>query len=143
MVNFWIQFAISPTCWDETWLMNELNANTANQVFIFQNSVSVNSGTSAKQREWKCSGCIMYFVTCKESWYSPKKSSLFLLWIVNTKTILPHSQNKKNASLAAQKISIKDFFKETAEVVTFTEEILNGKLHFVCSFPTIMTISIP
>ena len=32
------------------------------------------------------------------------------------------------------KFSIKDFFsKETADLVTFTEEILNGKLHFLCS----------
>ena len=33
--------------------------------------------------------------------------------------------------------SIKDFFgtcdQETGESVTFTEEILNGKLHFLCS----------
>ena len=38
------------------------------------------------------------------------------------------------------KFSIKDFFskcdpnlRETADLVTFTEEILNGKLHFLCS----------
>ena len=32
------------------------------------------------------------------------------------------------------KFSIKDFFsKETADMVTFTEEILNGKLHFLWS----------
>ena len=43
------------------------------------------------------------------------------------------------------KFSIKDFFsksglfrflqfpQETADLVTFTEEILNGKLHFLCS----------
>ena len=42
---------------------------------------------------------------------------------------------------AAQKMkfSIKDFFckcdqpRETADLVTFTEKILNGKLHFLCS----------
>ena len=35
--------------------------------------------------------------------------------------------------VTAQKIkfSIKDFV-ETADLVTFTEEILNGKLHFLC-----------
>ena len=32
------------------------------------------------------------------------------------------------------KFSIKDFFsKFPADLVTFTEEILNGKLHFLCS----------
>ena len=33
------------------------------------------------------------------------------------------------------KYSIKDFFSkcETADLVTFIEEILNGKLHFLCS----------
>ena len=39
------------------------------------------------------------------------------------------------------KFSIKDFFskcdricvEETEDLVTFTEEILNGKLHFLCS----------
>ena len=38
------------------------------------------------------------------------------------------------------KFSIKDFFskcvqipQETADLVAFTEEILNGKLHFLCS----------
>ena len=30
------------------------------------------------------------------------------------------------------KFSIKDLSQETAEMVTFTEEILNGKLHFLC-----------
>ena len=30
------------------------------------------------------------------------------------------------------KFSIKDFFS-TADLVTLTEEILNGKLHFLCS----------
>ena len=33
------------------------------------------------------------------------------------------------------KLSIKDFSskQETADLVTFTEKILNGKLHFLCS----------
>ena len=37
------------------------------------------------------------------------------------------------------KFSIKDFsskcaqIRKTADLVTFTEEILNGKLHFLCS----------
>ena len=34
------------------------------------------------------------------------------------------------------KFSIKDLafsIKQTADLVTFTEEILNGKLHFLCS----------
>ena len=30
------------------------------------------------------------------------------------------------------KLSIKDFFSK-CEQITFTEEILNGKLHFLCS----------
>ena len=35
----------------------------------------------------------------------------------------------------AQKMmfSIKDFFSKCDQIHTFTEEILNGKLHFVCS----------
>ena len=38
------------------------------------------------------------------------------------------------------KFSIKDFFinvtkSATADLVTFNEEILNGKLHFLCSMP--------
>ena len=48
----------------------------------------------------------------------------------------------KRYSVTAQKMkfSIKDFFSkcdqirmETADLVTFTEEILNGKLRFLCS----------
>ena len=31
------------------------------------------------------------------------------------------------------KFSIKDLKLETADSVTFTEDILNGKLHFLCS----------
>ena len=31
------------------------------------------------------------------------------------------------------KFFIKDFHQVTADLVTFTEEILNGKLHFLCS----------
>ena len=30
------------------------------------------------------------------------------------------------------KFSIKDFFSKSVNVVTFTEEFLNGKLHFLC-----------
>ena len=45
------------------------------------------------------------------------------------------------------KFSIKDFFsncgfghiQETADLVTFTEEILNGKLNFLCSVTTTFT----
>ena len=38
------------------------------------------------------------------------------------------------ASGTAQKMkfSIKDFFRKSDQI-TFTEEILNGKLHFLCS----------
>ena len=47
----------------------------------------------------------------------------------------------------AQKIkfSIKDFFskydqiRRTADLVTFTEEILNGKIHFLCSVSSVYT----
>ena len=37
--------------------------------------------------------------------------------------------------LTAQKMrfSIKDFFSKAADLVTFTEEILNAELHFLCS----------
>ena len=31
------------------------------------------------------------------------------------------------------KFSIKNFLKKTADLVTFAEEILNGKLHLLCS----------
>ena len=31
------------------------------------------------------------------------------------------------------KISIKGFFSKAAALVTFTEEIFNGELHFLCS----------
>ena len=31
------------------------------------------------------------------------------------------------------KVSIKDFFSKYEETVKFTEEILNGKRHFLCS----------
>ena len=31
------------------------------------------------------------------------------------------------------KFSIKDFFSKPADLVTFTEEILNGIFHFLCS----------
>ena len=50
----------------------------------------------------------------------------------------------------AQKIkfSIKDFFRKctvpqfTVDLVTFTEEILNGKLHFLCSVRSLVKVSI-
>ena len=35
------------------------------------------------------------------------------------------------------KFSIKDFFSKCDQCVTFTEEILNGKLHFLYSVMTI------
>ena len=31
------------------------------------------------------------------------------------------------------KFSIRDFFSKCADLVTFTEETLNGKLHFFCA----------
>ena len=34
------------------------------------------------------------------------------------------------------KFPIKDFFSKTADLVTFTEEILNGKLQFLCGVST-------
>ena len=33
--------------------------------------------------------------------------------------------------------------QETGDVVTFTEEILNGKLHFLCSFICVRTETYP
>ena len=43
------------------------------------------------------------------------------------------------------KFSIKDFFRkcdcETADLVTFTEEILNGKLYFLCSIASMRNFS--
>ena len=48
------------------------------------------------------------------------------------------------------KFSVKDFFskydqipnlQETAALVTFTEEILNGKLHFLCSCSFFFSLS--
>ena len=35
--------------------------------------------------------------------------------------------------LTAQKMKFSQFPQETEYLVTFTEEILNGKLHFLCS----------
>ena len=56
---------------------------------------------------------------------------------------IPQAPNNKwvNANNTAQKMkfSIQDFFskcdqiRRPADLVTFTEEILNGKLHFLCS----------
>ena len=42
---------------------------------------------------------------------------------------------EKCLSITAQKMkfSIKDFFSKRSYLVTFTEEILNEKLHFLCS----------
>ena len=54
------------------------------------------------------------------------------LWYIFSQKILTHTAQK-------MKFSIKNFSSEcdqihrTAELVTFTEEILNGKLHFLCS----------
>ena len=49
------------------------------------------------------------------------------------------SKNKRYTA-PKMKLSIKDFFskcdqirKNTADLVTFTEEIVNGELHFLCS----------
>ena len=39
------------------------------------------------------------------------------------------------------KFSIKDLKLETADSVTFTEDILNGKLHFLCSNYSFITFS--
>ena len=44
----------------------------------------------------------------------------------------------KERTAQKMKFSIKDFFRkcfpqETADLVTFTQEILNGKIHFLCS----------
>ena len=47
-----------------------------------------------------------------------------------------------------RKFSIKDFFSKcivpqfTVDLVTFTEEILNGKLHFLCSVRSLVKVSI-
>ena len=55
-------------------------------------------------------------------------------WMAASILILP----LKERTAQKMKFSIKDFFskcfpQETADLVTFTEEILNGKLHFLCS----------
>ena len=49
------------------------------------------------------------------------------------------SKNKRYTA-PKMKFSIKDFFskcdqirKNTADLITFTEEIVNGELHFLCS----------
>ena len=56
-----------------------------------------------------------------------------------TKTLLFHCTKMK--------FSIEDFFSKydqihTADLVTFIEEILNGKLHFLCSVLSIFCLSI-
>ena len=50
---------------------------------------------------------------------------------VNTKWVLSAQISAFNTIITAQKM--KFFIKETADLVTFTEEILNRKLHFLCS----------
>ena len=44
-----------------------------------------------------------------------------------------HLQETSSKSTAQKmKFLIKDFFSKCADLVTFTEEIFNGKLHFLC-----------
>ena len=48
------------------------------------------------------------------------------------------NQMTKTSPAQKMKFPIKDFFEFLqfpANLVTFTEEILNGKLHFLCSDP--------
>ena len=54
--------------------------------------------------------------------------------------LLDNSTPNVNCTAQKMKFSIEDFFskydpnlQETTDLVTFTEEILNGKLHFLCS----------
>ena len=53
--------------------------------------------------------------------------------LINDETFIEIVNGFKTAFTAQKiKFSIK-FSKETADLVTFTEEILNGKLRFLCS----------
>ena len=42
---------------------------------------------------------------------------------------------KKATKILEEPSQFPDCTKKTADLVTFTEEILNGKLHFVCIIP--------
>ena len=50
---------------------------------------------------------------------------------VNTKWVLSAQISALNTIITTQKM--KFFIKETADLVTVTEEILNRKFHFLCS----------
>ena len=66
--------------------------------------------------------------------YNKVKVKLSDSQLNNLKTAI---KNDTRVTLIAQKmkLSIRNFFSkcETADLVTFTEEILNGKLYFLCS----------
>ena len=76
-------------------------------------------------------------LTEASSMYHSSKSDLFKWFKRIPEVILEPSLEEKNTINAQKmKFSIKDFFSkcdQAAYLVTFTEEILNGKLHFLCS----------
>ena len=55
------------------------------------------------------------------------------MWTCSTWLILDYPAKLGTALHKKIKFSIKDFFSKCDQLVTFTEEILNGKFHFLCS----------
>ena len=85
----------------------------------------------------KVNGWLLYCCHCNEQ-SIPKKNqkpqSAFIVELANGLRLA----GKINAQ--KMKFSIKDFFSKCDQIrrlVTFTEEILNGKLHFLCSEPDV------
>ena len=63
-----------------------------------------------------------------------KKSFKLLTWeFVTIDTEFTCSSRLENNTTQKMKFSIKDFFSKCADLVKFSEEKLNEKLHFLCS----------
>ena len=63
-----------------------------------------------------------------------KKSFKLLTWeFVTIDTEFTCSSRLENNTTQKMKFSIKDFFSKCADLVKFTEEKLNEKLHFLCN----------
>ena len=58
---------------------------------------------------------------------------LYKSWKVPRETLWEVFFSKANYTVQKNKFSIKDFFNKCDQMVIFTEEILNGKLDFLCS----------
>ena len=56
--------------------------------------------------------------------------TLNMILLMNNETC---RENAQSNTVQKMKFSIKDFISKTADLVTFTERILNRKLHFLCN----------